>query len=167
MIETFMKIIDPNFINAELIGAPGSFITAKIRDIDWRESYNQKTNSKEQRQALIFEGDLKPLILNKTNARKLKELFSPNEDKPQNCIGQTIELYVIETKVGRQNTTGIRIREHVGVKCESCGKEIRPTATRTVDQLVEISKRNTGKVLCVDCMRKFAEEQKKEEEKSE
>lgn len=165
MIDTFMKIIDPNFINAELIGPAGAFVVATIKDIDWRESFNQKTNSKEQKQALIFEGDLKPLILNKTNAKKLKELFSPAEDRPENCIGKTVELYVIDTKVGRQTTTGIRIREHAGVKCAECGQEIRPTATRTVDQLVEISKRNTGKVLCISCMQKFAREHKEEENK--
>ena len=162
MIDTFMKIVDPNFVSAELIGGPGSFAVATIKDIEWMEAFNQKTNSKEQRQALIFEGDMKPLILNKTNAKTLKRLFSPDEDKPQNCVGKTVELYVVETKVGRQNTTGIRIREHVGVKCESCGKEIRPTATRTVDQLVEISKRNTGKVMCISCMQKYAAEHKEE-----
>lgn len=156
MIDTFMKIIDPNFINAELIGEPGAYIVVTIKDIDYREAFNKKTNSTEMRQALIFEGDTKPLLLNKTNAKTLKRLFSPNEDKPENCVGHQVELYVERTKVGRELTTGIRIREHQGIFCEECGTEIRPVSGKTPAQIAEISKRNTGKVLCINCMRKYA-----------
>ena len=164
MIETFMKIIDPNFINAELIGEPGAYIVVTIKDIDYREAFNKKTNQSEMRQALIFEGDTKPLLLNKTNAKTLKRLFSPNEDKPENCVGHEIELYVERTKVGREMTTGIRIREHAGIKCEECGAEIRPQSGKTSAEIAEIAKRNTGKVLCVQCMRKYAEQSKGENE---
>ena len=80
------------------------------------------------RQALIFEGDTKPLLLNKTNAKTLKRLFSPNEDKPENCVGHQVELYVERTKVGRELTTGIRIREHQAIFCEECSVEIRPVS---------------------------------------
>lgn len=159
MIESFEKIIDPNFINAELIGGPGASRVVTITDIDYREAWNSKRNCKENRQCLVF-SDAKPLILNKTNARKLKELFSPNEDKPENCIGQEIELYVIETTVGRAKTTGIRIREHSAEKCENCGTTIKPLPNMTVAQTVAYSQKHTGKKLCLDCMKKFAEAQK-------
>lgn len=157
MIDTFVKIIDPNFLNAEIIGAPGAYITVTIKDIDYLETYNKKTNAKEMKQSLIFEGDTKPLILNKTNAKTLKRLFSPNEDKPENCLGKTIELYVERTKVGREMTTGIRIREHSVEKCDQCGKEIQPLPTMNVEQTVAYSKKHTGKKLCIDCMRKWKE----------
>lgn len=162
MIDTFMKIIDPNFLNAELIGEPGAYIVVTIKDIDYREAFNKKTNSTEMRQALIFEGDTKPLLLNKTNAKTLKRLFSPNEDKPENCVGHQIELYVERTKVGREMTTGIRIREHHGINCEECGKEIRPQSGKTAAEIAEIMKRNTGRTLCVECARKYKEEHKDE-----
>lgn len=157
MIPTFVKIIDPNFLNAELIGEPGAYITVTIKDIDYREAFNKKTNQSEMRQALIFEGDMKPLLLNKTNAKTLKRLFSPNEDKPENCLGKTIELYVERTKVGREMTTGIRIREHSGEKCDQCGKEIRPLMSMSVAETVDYSRKHTGKKLCIDCMRKWKE----------
>lgn len=158
MIDTFMKIIDPNFLNAELIGEPGAYIVVTIKDIDYREAFNKKTNSTEMRQALIFEGDTKPLLLNKTNAKTLKRLFSPNEDKPENCVGHQIELYVERTKVGREMTTGIRIREHSVEKCDQCGKEIQPLPNMNVEQTVAYSRKHTGKKLCIDCMRKWKEE---------
>lgn len=157
MIPTFVKIIDPNFLNAELIGEPGAYITVTIKDIDYREAFNKKTNQSEMRQALIFEGDMKPLLLNKTNAKTLKRLFSPNEDKPENCLGKTIELYVERTKVGREMTTGIRIREHSVEKCDQCGKEIRPLMGMSVAETVDYSRKHTWKKLCIDCMRKWKE----------
>ena len=165
MIESFEKIIDPNFINAELIGGPGASRVVTITDIDYREAWNSKRNTKEQRQCLVF-AETKPLILNKTNAKKLKEIFSPNEDKPENCIGKQVELYVIETKVGPARTTGIRLREYAGEKCEECGAFIRPLPNMTVSQTVSYSVKHTGKKLCLECMRKAAEAAKaKEEEK--
>ena len=162
MIDTFMKIIDPNFLNAELIGEPGAYITVTIKDIDYLDTYNKKTNTTEKKQSLIFEGETKPLILNKTNAKTLKRLFSPNEDRPENCVGHQVELYVERTKVGRDMTTGIRIREHHGIKCERCGKEIRPVSGKSAAEIAEIAKRNTGSVMCVDCMRAYKEEHKDE-----
>lgn len=165
MIDSFEKIIDPNFINAELIGGPGASRVVTITDIDYKEAWNSKRNAKEMRQCLVF-AETKPLILNKTNARKLKEIFSPNEDKPENCIGKQIELYVIETTVGRAKTTGIRIREHSVEKCDQCGKEIQPLASMNVAETVAYSRKHTGKKLCIDCMRNWANKNTNQEEKA-
>ena len=156
MIESFEKIIDPNFINAELIGAPGASRVVTIKDIDYLEAFNQKTNAKEKKQSLILE-ECKPLILNKTNARTLKKLFSPNEDDPSLCVGHKIDLYVIATRVGGKPTTGIRIREHSDEKCDQCGKEIRPLMGMSVAETVDYSLKHTRKKLCIDCMRKWKE----------
>ena len=165
MIDSFEKIIDPNFINAELIGGPGASRVVTITDIDYREAWNSKRNAKEMRQCLVF-SETKPLILNKTNARKLKEIFSPNEDKPENCIGKQIELYVIETTVGRAKTTGIRIREHATEKCEECSQPITTLQGKTVDWTIQYSLKHTGKKLCPNCMRNWANKNTNQEEKA-
>lgn len=156
MLDTWEKILDPNFINAELIGPVGSERVVTIRDIDFRETYNQKTRAKEQKQSLILD-ECKPMVLNKTNTKTLIKLFGSS--KPADCIGEKIVLYVVDVKVGGEPTTGIRIKEYSETKCEECGKPIRPTASKNVAELVEISKRNTGRVLCVACMRKAKEAQ--------
>lgn len=156
MIESWEKILDPNFINAELIGPIGAERVVTIKDIDFREAYNQKTKTKEQKQSLIFE-ECKPMVLNKTNTKTLIKLFGA--DDPAACAGQKIVLYVVGVKVGGQPTTGIRIKEYSETTCEQCGAVIKPAAGKSVAELVEISKRNTGRVLCVACMRKAKEEQ--------
>ena len=157
MIESFEKIIDPNFINAELLGNVGAERVVTIKDIDYMECFDNKSKSKVQKQALILE-ECKPMILNKTNAKTLKKLFSPNEDDPKLCIGHKIVLYVVSVKVGGQDTTGIRIKEYSEEKCADCGKAILPKAGKTVAELIEISKRNCGKQLCLACMQKVAAE---------
>lgn len=157
MIESFEKIIDPNFINAELLGDVGTERVVTIKDIDYMECFDSKTKNKVEKQAVSFE-ECKPMILNKTNAKTLKKLFSPNEDDPKKCIGQKIVLYVVSVKVGGQQTTGIRIKEYSEEKCADCGQAILPKAGKTVTELIEISKRNCGRQLCLACMQKVAAE---------
>lgn len=158
MIDTWEKIIDPNFINAELIGPVGSERVVTIKDIDYAEAFNQKTNGKEMKQSLFFE-ECKPMILNKTNAKKIRELFDPEGKDPRKCVGQQITLYVVNCKVGKNQTTGIRIKEASQERCADCGQLIRATSTRSVAELVEISTRNCGRKLCLSCMQKEARKQ--------
>lgn len=159
MIESWEKIIDPNFINAELIGEEGTEKVVTIKDIDYMECFDNKAKAKIQKQAVSFE-ECKPMILNKTNAKMLKKLFSPNDDDPKLCIGHKIVLYVVSVKVGGQQTTGIRIKEYSEEKCANCGQAILPKAGKTVAELIEISNRNCGKQLCLACMQKIAKESK-------
>ena len=159
MIESWEKIIDPNFINAELIGEVGAEKVVTIKDIDFMECYDNKAKAKIQKQAVSFE-ECKPMILNKTNAKMLKKLFSPNDDDPKKCVGHKVVIYVVSVKVAGQETTGIRIKEYSEEKCEECGQAILPKAGKTVAELIEISKRNCGKQLCITCMQKVAAKEK-------
>lgn len=156
MLDTWEKILDPNFINAELIGPPGAEKVVTIKDIDFREAFNQKTNAKESKQSLILE-ECKPLILNKTNTKSLIKLFG--SDKPAMCVGRKIVLYVVNVKVGGKPTTGIRIKEYEEIKCEECGSVVKAVQGHTAEEVAEISKRNTGRVLCLACMKKAKEAQ--------
>lgn len=157
MIDSWEKIIDPNFINAELIGDVGTEKIVTIKDIDYMECFDNKAKAKINKQAVSFE-ECKPMILNKTNAKSLKKLFSPNDDDPKLCIGHKIVLYVVSVKVGGQQTTGIRIKEYSEEKCADCGKAILPAAGKTVSELIDISKRNCNRQLCLACMQKAAKE---------
>ena len=156
MLETWEKILDPNFINAELIGPVGTERVVTIRDIEFKETFNQKTQAKEKKQSLFFD-ECKPMVLNKTNTKTLIRLFG--SDSPALCVGKKIVLYVVNVKVGKEQTTGIRIKEYSEVKCEECGEPIKPASGKSVSEMVEISRRNTGKALCLSCMRKAKEAQ--------
>jgi hypothetical protein len=156
MIESWTKIIDPNFINAELIGAEGAEKVVTITDIDFAECYDEQTKKKVQKESIFFQ-ECKPLVLNKTNAKTLKKIFSPNSDDPKDCIGHQVILKVEKVKAFGKVVDAIRIKEYSETKCEGCGNVILPGAGKSVAELVEISKRNCGKALCIACMKKEKE----------
>ena len=156
MLESWEKVIDPNFISSELIGTTGAEKIVTITNIDFAECYDEQTKKKIQKQTVFFE-ECKPLVLNKTNAKALKRLFSPNSDTPSDCVGHKVRLVVERIKAFGKEQDAIRIKEYSETKCQECGAVILPASGKSVEELVEISKRNTGKTLCVACMRKFKE----------
>lgn len=156
-LPSWEKVIDPNFINAELIGDVGAERVVTIKDIDLAECYDEGSKAKVQKQTVFFE-ECKPMVLNKTNAKTLKRLFSPNSDNPADAFGHKVILKVENVKAFGKTTTGIRIHEYSEEKCPVCGKAILPYAGKTVAEIKEISKRNLGKVMCGECMKNKAKE---------
>ena len=154
-LESWEKIIDPNFINAELLGDIGTEKVVTIKDIDMAECYDEGMKAKIQKQTVFFE-ECKPMVLNKTNAKTLKRLFSPNSDDPQNAFGHKVILKVEEVKSFGKKTTGISIKEYSEEKCPICGKAILPYAGKSVAEIKEISKRNLGEIMCGLCMKEKA-----------
>ena len=163
-LKSFIEILDPNFINNELIGQLGSEKVVTIKGFEEAEFYDSKAGRKNKGAAVYFEECL-PLLLNSTNTKTLKRLFSPNSDETANAIGHKVILYVDQThKPGGSKgemTNCVRIKEYSETKCEECGNVIMPASGKSVDALVEISKRNTGKVLCIACMKKYKAEMEK------
>lgn len=159
MIDTWERIINPNFLNAELIGDVGAEETVTITDIEQATAFNPSSR-KEEEVICLYTNEHKPMILNKTNRKTLRRLFGSAD--PAACVGKQITLYVVSLNVGGKQTIGIRIKEHSEVKCEECGKTIKAMRQHSVADLVEISRRNTGRTLCVDCMKRFKEENNNE-----
>jgi len=154
-LESWEKIIDPNFINAELIGEVGAEKVVTITDIDMAECYDEGSKQTVKKQTVFFD-ECKPMVLNKTNAKTLKRLFSPNSDDPKNAFGHKVILKVEEVKAFGKKTTGIRIKEYSEEKCPICGKAILPYAGKSVAEIKEISKRNLGEIMCGLCMKEKA-----------
>ena len=156
-LPSWEKIIDPNFLNAEIIGDVGAERVVTIKDIDMAECYDEGMKANVQKQTVFFE-ECKPMVLNKTNAKTLKRLFSPNSDTPSDAFGHRVILRVEEVKAFGKKTTGIRIKEFSEEKCPVCGKVILPYAGKTVAEIKEISQRNLGSVMCGECMKTKAKE---------
>jgi hypothetical protein len=125
------------------------------------EYYDEGTKAKVQKQSVFFE-QCKPMVLNKTKAKTLKRLFSPNSDTPSDAFGHRVILKVENVKAFGKTTTGIRIKEFSEEKCPVCCKVILPYAGKSVAEIKEISKRNLGQVMCGECMRNKAKEGKGE-----
>lgn len=164
MLDSWEKIIDPNFINSELIGTIGAEKVVTITDIDFAECYDEQNKQKVKKQTVFFK-ECKPLVLNKTNAKMLKKLFSPNSDNPADAVGHKVILKVEQIKAFGKLVEAIRVKEFSETKCDGCGNIILPASGKSVDDLIEISKRNCqGKVLCIACMKKYKEEKENKNE---
>lgn len=159
MIDTWERIINPNFLNAELIGDVGAEETVTIEDIESTMAFNPSAR-KEEPVICLYTKEHKPMILNKTNRKTLKRLFGSAD--PAACKGKKITLYVVSLNVGGNQTIGIRIKEYSEILCEECGKPLTATRSMSVAKLAEYSKTNTGRTLCLNCMKKLKEEQTNE-----
>ena len=157
-LESLEKIIDPNFLNAELIGEIGAERVVTIKDIDMAECYDEGMKAKVQKQTVFFE-ECKPMVLNKTNAKTLKRLFSPNSDDPKNAFGHQVLLKVEEVKAFGKKTTGIRIKEYSEEKCPVCGKPILPYGGKTVAEVKQIAMQHVGAIMCGPCIKIKKQEQ--------
>jgi hypothetical protein len=71
----------------------------KVEIVELRE----KNGTTKRKYVILFEGVEKGLVINKTNARKLAEVYGKQSSK---WIGQIVQLYAEETSFGK----GVRVR---------------------------------------------------------
>lgn len=157
-MDSWLKIIDPDHLSAELLGSVGTEKVATIKDIRLDACYDNESKKKTEKWCVFFD-EYVPMVLNKTNSKALKKLFSPDDDDPSRCIGHKVILKVESVKAFGTTTTGIRIKEFSEEKCSDCKKVILPAAGKSVAELIEISNRNCGRALCLACMKKVKEDQ--------
>lgn len=149
MVSDWIKVVDPRYLSGELIGTVGSEMVVTIKDIDLSECFDSRTNETTEKMTLFFE-ETKPLVLNKTNAKALARLF----DSPADSVGRKVLLKVEQIVAFGKQTLCIRIYEYSEETCPECGQPILPYARKSVKEIKEISKRNLGKVMCANCMKK-------------
>lgn len=143
------------YVNSDLLGEVGTEKVVTIKEVKKdAEYFCQQSNKKQKGLAIVFE-ECRPLIANATNTKTLMKLFGGANEDVSKCYGQKVILYVTTTKVAGKVVNCIRIKEYTETKCEECGSVLKPVSGKTVAQLIEISQRNTNKILCVECMKKF------------
>lgn len=125
---------------------------------------------KETKNVITFEeetvqgiGTVRPLIINATNRKTLKDLFGDVSAKV--LQGKKIQLSLqpgVRNPAKNEVGEGIRILKvdlsknstYVPPKCEECGKDIVGMSNFTPEQLAEGSRKKYGKCLCVECGKK-------------
>lgn len=100
------KNFDPNYIG-EWDFQDGKDMIVKIADVCHEEIQSQQ--GKEMKTLVKFEGDIKPMILNSTNAKRIvKVTGSPYEDE---WVGKKLQLYVEPVAAFGTTTMAVRVRE--------------------------------------------------------
>jgi len=133
--------------------------TLTISDIGEEEMYDAETGGKKKGLVLRFEERDLPMVLNVTNSETIAEVTGT--DKLAEWIGRKIIVGTRKVKAFGKMHDAIRVQntkpDETAYTCEECGATIKGAAGKQPSELVEISKRNTGKALCLDCMKKAKE----------
>jgi len=109
---------------------------------------------KELKGILYFKENIKPLILNVTNAKTIMTLYGKDADLWE---GKKITLYYDPSvKVGREVTGGTRVRKPLQEnpqqpKCLDCGKDIQPASGMTAAQVADYTAKQYGREICAEC----------------
>ena len=142
------KLTNPDYLGSYAF-QPGEEKTLTMKEVKRELVYNPSGSGKEECTVVYFEEDVKPLILNATNAKMISKVWGTPyiEDWP----GHKIILKVKKISAFGEMVDAVRVSpdrpaEEV-IVCETCGAVITP-------KIAEMSQKRFGKKLCVDCGRK-------------
>ena len=97
--------------------------------------------------------DIKPLILNKTNAKTIERLT----ESPyiEDWEGRSIVLVVRTVSAFGDQVEAVRVKlEKVSGLCEDCGRRIGAAGGMSGSQVADYTRDRFGAVLCADCAKK-------------
>ena len=151
----------------DLYDLPGKSVTVTLdRYVSDEEVF--VNGRKENNSVWYFKENVKPMIFNVTNKKRLAKLFQTKD--AEKIIGKRITLVIEKTKSPNGPVDGLRVKEQLppnsteAIKCEQCGSVLKPFGSRSINWLADYTKNKYGKILCSDCAGKAAEAEKATEE---
>lgn len=156
-------------VNMDYLGTysleDGKDLTLTI-DFVRQEVVTGNSGRKEQCMVAHFKENVKPMILNRTNAKTITKVCGSPYIEDWN--GKRITLYADTTRFGGDIVECLRIRpysppeaqrtepkqkvaERSDLVCENCGKPIVGAYGKTAETVAEQTKARYGKRLCADC----------------
>ena len=159
------KLTNPDYLGAYAL-EPGQDITATIKSVRV-ENIIGADGKKEDCPVMRFVEQIKPMILNVTNAKTLEKLFKT--PFIENWSGRKIQIGVESVKAFGDVVDALRIRKflpkEVGTaKCSDCQSEITAAGGMNAAQVVAFSQKRFGATLCAACMKKLDEAKKAAQE---
>lgn len=157
------KLNNPDYLGAYAL-EPGQELVATIKVVR-KEMVTGADGKKEECTVVHFEErDIKPLILNSTNAKTIQKLYkTPYIEEWQ---GRKIQLYIEKVRAFGEIVDALRIRQTIPkvvapvssdpVKCADCGAEVTAFGKMNATQMADYTYSKYGKSVCSDCATKLA-----------
>lgn len=140
------KLTHPNYLGSWSF-QPGEEKTVTIKEVKQEIVKNQ--NGSEECTVVYFEEDIKPLILNKTNAEMIAKVWGT--PFIEDWKGLQIILKVKKVSAFGEMVDAVRVANtrptNEILTCESCGKPVS-------ERVAAATKNKLNKILCADCARK-------------
>ena len=155
---------EPKYLGSwDLYEMPQKRIVVTIREIV-EEMVEDTKGQKKKKAVCYFTENVKPMILNIENKKRLAKLFHTRDSAT--LVGKRIEIGYEQVKAFGDIHDALRIVQrlvrqdntHIIAKCDECGSEIQPIGNMTGDQVAAYTKKKYGKALCSDCATKKAHE---------
>lgn len=147
------KLTNPNYLGAYAF-QPGEEKTVTIKEVKREVIQNQ--NGKEECTVAYFKEDLKPLILNKTNADAIARVWGT--PYIEDWAGKKIILKVKKVSAFGDMVDAVRVSKERPTEevliCEACGKPIMAAMGKTARMIADTTKTKYGKSICIMCAKK-------------
>ena len=101
------KTTNPNYIGSWDLD-DGKDMIVQVKDLK-QEMIPNPQGSKEEKLVMYFEGDVKPLIMNKTNMKAVEK--ATGSAYLDEWVGQKLQLYVAAVSAFGEMTMAVRVRE--------------------------------------------------------
>lgn len=162
------KLTNPDYLGAYAL-EPGQDITATIKSVKV-ENIVGADGKKEDCTVMRFVENIKPMILNVTNAKVLEKLLKT--PFIENWSGRKIQIGVESVKAFGDVVDALRIRKFLPretgtAKCSDCKSDVTAAGGMTPQQVVAFSQKRFGDTLCAACMKKRDEAKKAAEKPAE
>jgi hypothetical protein len=150
------KLNNPEYIGAYALD-PGKDLIATIKSVT-KEKVVGADGKKEECIVMRFmENNLKPMILNSTNAKTIQKLYKT--PYIEEWSGRKIQIFVDQVKAFGDVVEALRIRpfipksESVRTECE-CGAKIEAFGKMSAEQMAQYTYQKYGKPMCAECATK-------------
>ena len=151
------KLTNPDYLGAYSL-EPGQDIVLTIERVQVETITGPEGKKEECMVCHWKEPQVKPMILNSTNAKMIQKLLKTPYIEEWN--GHRIQIGVEMVKAFGEIVDALRVRsflpEDHAVKCECCGEVIKPAHGMSSGQLAEYTRRKYGRALCAACATKEA-----------
>jgi hypothetical protein len=163
------KLYNPDYLGAYSLD-PGKDMILTIKTVK-NEIVKGPDGKKEECMVMSFAENVKPMIINATNAKTITKLYkTPYIEEWQ---GRKIQIFSDEVKAFGDIVEALRIRPFipnqtvVSTKCADCDKDIQGVetekGTKTPEQIAQYTYQKYGKQLCAECAKKAKEAGKVED----
>ena len=154
------KLNNPDYLGAYALD-PGKDMVLTIKSVV-NETITGADGKKEECMVMRFTENVKPLVLNSTNAKTIESLLkTPYIEK---WTGSRIQLYVDRVRAFGEIVDAIRIRNYLpkvqtnkAQACQECGQVVTATEKMNAAQVAVFSQTRFGKILCPGCLKEVME----------
>ncbi|MFA5307189.1 MAG: hypothetical protein WC365_07115 [Candidatus Babeliales bacterium] len=161
------KLQNPDYLGSYSLD-PGKDMILTIKTVKV-ESVTGPDNRKEDCMVMTFVENVKPMIVNATNAKTITKLYKT--PFIEEWAGKKIQLYATEVKAFGDVVEALRIRQKIptqaaptSLRCSDCPDEIEGVGGKTAEQIVQYTHSKYGRPLCSSCATKASQAGKGEDQ---